>query len=236
MREPSSAVDPQTPGTQAEGKQPEPDPEALELVPGGVKGAIEAILMVADRAVSDEEFAQALMIPTDRAEQALMRLQQEYDGRERPSAAEQEQSSLGAEPRGMELRRVAGGWRLYSRPEYAQWVGRFILEGQTAKLSRAAVETLAVIAYRQPVSRGRISSIRGVSVDGVIRTLKARGLIAEAEQPGESGATLFETTPMFLEKIGLESLDQLPKISPYLPDVQDVGEYENQEARSDSSA
>ena len=194
-----------------------PEAEALDLVPGGAKSAIEAILMIADRAVSEEEFAEALQTSVRKAARALESLQEDYEGR----------GEMGAEPRGMELRRVAGGWRLYSRAEYRPWVGRFILEGQTARLSQAALETLAVIAYRQPVSRGRVSSIRGVSVDGVIRTLKTRGLIEESEQTGESGAVLFQTTPLFLERIGLDSLDELPKISPYLPGAEDVGEYEH---------
>jgi segregation and condensation protein B len=219
------------------------EPARVELVPGGPKAAIEAILMVADAPIAEHQFAEALLVSVATVERALDELARDYDGygdlggeatgiTGDPSGAAgyTGKSASGVvparEPRGMELRRVAGGWRLYSRPEFSAWVSRFVLEGQTSRLSQAALETLAVIAYRQPVSRSRVASIRGVNVDGVIRTLRTRGLVAEAEEPGESGAVLFETTPLFLEKIGLQGLEDLPKISPYLPGVEDVGEYE----------
>lgn len=213
-----------------------PVPGHVDHVPGGIKAAVEAILMVAESAVNEFELAEALLVPVKSVERALDELARDYDGYTESFVADADGSSddqapsagdfRPREPRGMELRRVGGGWRLYARTEFAPWVSRFVLEGQTSKLSQAALETLAVIAYRQPVSRARVSSIRGVNVDGVVRTLKTRGLVTEDEEPGESGAILYVTTPMFLEKIGLESLDDLPKISPYLPDVEDIGEYE----------
>jgi segregation and condensation protein B len=125
--------------------------------------------------------------------------------------------------RGFELRRVAGGWRYYTRQEYADLIGAYVLEGQTAKLSQAALETLAVIAYLQPVSRSRVSAVRGVNVDGVVRTLLARDLITETGSE-ESGATLFRTTDYFLERMGLQSLDELPELAPYLPEATELEE------------
>lgn len=223
----------ETTGPDQEATSPEkPEPGRVDLVPGGVKAAVEAILMVTETAVNEFELAEALLVPVSRVERALDELARDYDGYTGSFANDgvaDEDSSDGRgprEPRGMELRRVGGGWRLYARTEFAPWVSRFILEGQTSKLSQAALETLAVIAYRQPVSRARVSSIRGVNVDGVVRTLKTRGLVTEDDEPGESGSILYVTTPLFLEKMGLESLDELPKISPYLPDVEDIGEYE----------
>jgi segregation and condensation protein B len=124
--------------------------------------------------------------------------------------------------RGFELRRIGGGWRYYTREEHAAVVARQVTEGQQARLSQAALETLSVIAYSQPVSRGRVSAVRGVNVDGVIRTLLARGLIAEAGRDEESGAALFATTGYFLERMGLVSLDDLPPLAPHLPDVAEL--------------
>jgi segregation and condensation protein B len=124
-----------------------------------------------------------------------------------------------AQQRGFELREVAGGWRLYSRPELAPVVQRFVLDGQTARLTQAALETLAVIAYRQPVSRARVSAVRGVNVDGVVRTLTTRGLVTEVGTDEHTGATLYGTTTTFLERMGLGSLDELPALAPYLPDA-----------------
>jgi len=119
---------------------------------------------------------------------------------------------------GFDLRRAAGGWRLYTRPEYAAYVERFVLEGQSVRLTQAALETLAVVAYKQPVTRSRISAIRGVNCDGVMRTLTTRGLIEECGTEGETGAFLYRTTALFLEKLGLNSVDQLPPLAPFLPD------------------
>ena len=124
--------------------------------------------------------------------------------------------------RGFELRNVAGGWRYYTREEYAAVVEGFVLEGQQARLTQAALETLAVVAYKQPVSRARVSAIRGVNVDGVMRTLLTRGLVEEAGQDHETGANLYRTTGYFLERIGVTSLDDLPELAPYLPDMDDL--------------
>jgi len=122
------------------------------------------------------------------------------------------------EQRGFELRQVGGGWRVYSAPAFGDVVAQVVLEGQTARLTQAALETLAVVAYRQPVTRGQVSAVRGVNVDGVMRTLVARGLVAEVgTEP--SGAHLYGTTASFLERMGFTSLDQLPPLAPYLPDI-----------------
>jgi len=117
---------------------------------------------------------------------------------------------------------VAGGWRFYTREEYAAVVEGFVLEGQQARLTQAALETLAVVAYKQPVARARVSAIRGVNVDGVMRTLLARGLVEEAGRDGDHGATLYRTTTYFLERIGVQSIDELPELAPYLPDLDDL--------------
>ena len=127
-----------------------------------------------------------------------------------------------AAARGLDLRQVAGGWRLYTRAECAPWVERFVLDGQSARLTQAALETLAVIAYRQPVTRARISAVRGVNVDGVVRTLLARGLITEAGQDTGTAGTLYRTTPLLLEKLGLQSLEELPDLAPLLPDLDEL--------------
>jgi segregation and condensation protein B len=170
---------------------------------GGARSAIEAVLMVIDEPVPEIALASALGLPVEDVLEALRALAAEYD----------------ESNRGFAVRQIAGGWRIYSRPEYAPVVEKFLLDGAQAKLTQAALETLAVIAYRQPVSRGRVSSVRGVNVDGVVRTLLTRGLIQEMTEEGESGATLYGTTPYFLERLGLRSLDELPALAPYLPEV-----------------
>ncbi len=174
----------------------------LDVLPGGARAAVEAVLMVTEAPVTELALAASLVLPRDRVRDLLTGLAAEY--------AEQR--------RGFELREVAGGWRVFSRPDTAPVVQRFVRDGQTARLSQAALETLAVVAYRQPVSRGRISAVRGVAVDAVVRTLLARGLVTEAGQDEESGATLYRTTGHFLERMGLTSLDDLPALAPYLPD------------------
>ncbi len=169
---------------------------------------IEAILMVVDEPVSPVDLATALDVPEPEVLEALRALRDDYAN---PDA-----------PRGFELREVAGGWRMYSSPLFADVVGTFIIEGQSARLSQAALETLAVVAYRQPVTRGQVSQIRGVNVDSVMKTLGARGLVTEVGEA--SGAVLYGTTTEFLERVGLESLDALPPLAPYLPDLADVDE------------
>lgn len=172
-------------------------------LPGGAKSSIEAVLMVVDEPVTSVALASALELTVVEVERCLRELEEEY----------------AAAHRGFTLRHVGGGWRVYSRPDYAPVVERFLLDGQQARLTQAALETLAVIAYRQPVSRGRVSSVRGVNVDGVIRTLLTRGLIEELDEPGEGGAILYGTTSYFLERMGLGSLDELPALAPFLPEL-----------------
>ena len=175
---------------------------------GGLGGALEALLLLAAEPMSVTELAQAVGVPEVEVAEALVELTAFYD----------------ETGRGFELRELGGGWRYYTREEYADLVAAYVLEGQQAKLSIAGLETLAVVAYRQPISRGRVSAIRGVNVDGVIRTLLARGLIEEAGHDGESGAILYQTTAYFLERLGLRSLDELPELAPFLPDVPDLAE------------
>lgn len=171
----------------------------LDLAP-----AIEAIVMVVDQPVSTLTLAQVLQRTEDDVAAACAQLSGEY----------QEQG------RGFELREVAGGWRFYSSPQFDSVVQQFVLDGQQARLTQAALETLAVVAYRQPVSRSRISAIRGVNVDAVMRTLLARGLVEESGTDGETGAHLYRTTEYFLERLGITSLDDLPELAPYLPDLE----------------
>jgi segregation and condensation protein B len=188
-----------------------PDVDVDDL-PGGLAAALEAILMVAEAPVPLPRLAAAVQRPAPVVADVLAALAAEYRGDE------------GARPRGFELREGAEGWRFYSRPALADVVGRFVLEGQSSRLSQAALETLAVIAYRQPVTRGQVSAVRGVNVDGVVRTLLARGLVAETGQDPTSGASLFGTTGEFLDRMGWTSLDELPALAPHLPGVEAVGE------------
>lgn len=182
----------------------------VEELPGGALAALEAVLMVAEAPVPVERLAAALDVPVPEVTGLLEDLAAEYRG------------ERGGRPRGFELRNGAQGWRFYSAREHADVVGRFVLDGQSSRLSQAALETLAVIAYRQPVTRGQVSAVRGVNVDGVVRTLLARGLIAETGQDPLSGAALFGTTGEFLDRMGWQSLDELPPIAPHLPGVEDV--------------
>lgn len=183
------------------------DDAAVEAVAAADLGAaLEAVLMIVEEPVDHLALAQAVGHPPSVVEAELHRLAEEYT----------------AANRGFELRRLAGGWRFYSREQYADLVGAFVLEGQQARLSQAALETLAVVAYRQPVSRSRISAIRGVNVDGVVRTLVTRGLITELGHDAESGAILYGTTAYFLERMGLGGLDELPELAPLLPELEDL--------------
>jgi segregation and condensation protein B len=162
---------------------------------------VESILLVVDQPVPEVDLAQVLEAPRATVLSVLEDLAAEYL----------------RDQRGFELRQVAGGWRLYTAPDCAPYIERFVLDGQQARLTQAALETLAVIAYRQPVSRQSIAAIRGVNVDGVVRTLLARGLVSEAGEEGPGGAHLYVTTPYFLERLGLRSLDELPNLAPLLP-------------------
>ncbi|WP_174447674.1 SMC-Scp complex subunit ScpB [Demequina soli] len=171
-----------------------------------LRGALEAVLMVVDEPVPAAELAAAIELPVADVQAALEALRDEYAD---PDA-----------PRGFELREVDGGWRIYSSRLYADVVGRFIVDGQSARLSQAALETLAVVAYRQPVTRGQVSQIRGVNVDSVMKTLAARGLVTEVGESG--GAVQYGTSTEFLERMGMSTLDDLPPLAPYLPDLADI--------------
>jgi segregation and condensation protein B len=178
--------------------------------------AVEAILMVADQPLSLSALAAALDRPVAEVRAVLTHLRDEYDGK---LSAEAIAAGAVARERGYELREVGGGFRLYVRENF-DWAVRLFLENDNpTKLSQAALETLAVIAYKQPISRGQVASIRAVNVDSVVRTLLSRGLISELYTDSESGAIHYGTSPLLLEKLGINSLDELPLISPFLPDA-----------------
>lgn len=167
-----------------------------------VDRSIEAILMVVDEPVTELTLAQVLERTVEEIEAALARLSQSY------------------EDRGFALKKIGGGWRFYSHPDLAGVVERFVLDGQQSRLTQAALETLSVVAYRQPVSRARVSAIRGVNVEAVMKTLITRGLVEESGLEHETGAILYRTTSFFLERLGLNSLDDLPALAPYLPNLE----------------
>ncbi len=168
------------------------------------KRAIEAVIMVSHDPVPPDLLAQLLEQPVSSVEQWCDELAAEYV----------------VQRRGFELRRVAGGFRYQTDPEQTPYVERFVLHDQKARLSGAALETLAIVAYKQPISRAQVASIRGVDPDGVIRTLQARGYIDEVDRdPGPGQAVLFGTTAQFLEKLGIDSLDDLPPIAEFIPDA-----------------
>ena len=188
----------------------------VEAIPGGVKSAIEAILAVAEAPVSVKELSAALIVSERAVEHALDQLYREYNGEE--SGYGEDENRVAPEPRGFQLRNIAGGWKLYARDDFAPWVARFVTRSKSATLSKPAYETLAVIAYQQPVTRARVASIRGVNADAAIRQLLQRQLIREAGRESGSGATLYETTELLLVKLGLNSLEELPALAPFLPD------------------
>ncbi|ABK02927.1 segregation and condensation protein B [Arthrobacter sp. PvP102] len=201
-------------------------------LPGGAHAAIEAVLMVIDQPATAVELAAGLNLTVDTVEQLLAELQREYNGytvnapdSDVANTAHMNTAGTTSRPRGFELRNIAGGWRIYSRTDFADVVGGFVLEGQTARLTQAALETLAVIAYRQPVSRARVSAIRGVNVDSVVRTLMQRGLIEDSGTDPESGAILYRTTSYFLERMGIGSVAELPQLSPHLPGLEGIEEF-----------
>lgn len=174
--------------------------------PGRLAAAVEAVLFVVDTPVTAADLAEVFGIVGPRMDEVLGGLRDEYD----------------RQARGFTLREVAGGWRLYTREEYAPYVERYVLDGQQTRLTQAALETLAVVAYRQPVTRSRIAAIRGVGVDGVMRTLLTRGLVEECGTDPNTGGNLYRTTSLFLEKLGLRSLDELPSLAPLLPEIDAV--------------
>ena len=178
----------------------------VELPP--VRAALEAVLLVVDEPVAEVVLAQVVERPTEEVAALLRELAAEYD----------------ADGRGFELRNLSGGWRLYTRASCAPFVERFVRDGQQARLTQAALETLAVVAYRQPVSRSRVAAIRGVNVDAVMRTLVSRGLVTEVGTEHESGAILYGTTAYFLERLGVSGVDELPPVSEFLPDPYSLDE------------
>lgn len=189
--------------------QPTPTPDEATEAPlddATLEGALEALLLMAEEPMAASTLAEATRTPVDRVTAALARLVRFYDEHHR----------------GFELRHVGGGWRYWTRTEHADLIGRWVLDGQQAKLSQAALETLSVIAYLQPISRTRVAAVRGVNVDGVVRTLTARGMIEEAGHDEQTGAAVFRTTDHFLERMGMASLAQLPPLAPHLPDATDL--------------
>nr|WP_204920548.1 SMC-Scp complex subunit ScpB [Microlunatus panaciterrae] len=180
--------------------------QAAPRTAADISGPVEALLLLAEEPVTETSLATTLNVPVSVVADCLAELVQFYD----------------QTGRGFELRRVGEGWRYYTRAEHADVVAASVLEGQQSRLSQAALETLAVVAYQQPISRGRISAVRGVNVDGVIRTLLSRGLLEEAGPDQETGAMVFRTTSYFLERMGMRSLDELPELAPHLPDVEEL--------------
>lgn len=193
---PEPPAGPSQPAEAASGRPDLSDPAVL-------RAAVEAVLFVADAPVTATTVAAGLQRPVSEVERALTELTQE----------------LASRGSGIEVRQVSGGVRLYTRPELAGWIESFLMDGQRVRLTQAALETLAVVAYRQPVTRARISAIRGVNVDGVVRTLLSRGLITEVGSDPETGGGQFRTTELFLEKMGLQSLEELPSLAPLLPEL-----------------
>lgn len=186
--------------------------EQIEMAP--LTERLEAILVIADEPLSLVMLATATSAPVPAVRQAVETLVEDYDG------------TSGGPRRGFELREVGGGWRLYARAEHDGLLTDFVNTQAPSRLSQAALETLAVIAYKQPVSRGQVASIRAVNVDSVVRTLLARGLVTEVGTDAETGAILYGTTDALLVNLGINSLDELPHISPLLdgPDDTDVFE------------
>ena len=189
-----------------------PSPEEQSAAPG-LRACLEAILLVADEPVPTVVLAQVLERPRNEVTAALAELAEEYT----------------AAGRGFDLREIAGGWRFYTREDCAALVERFVTDGQEVRLTQAALETLAVVAYRQPVSRARVSAVRGVNCDGVMRTLTLRGLVEEAGTDPETTAILYRTTGYFLERLGLASLEDLPDLAPFLPE--NIEDLEDENAR-----
>ena len=196
----------------------EAEPSAADLSDTELDAVLEALLLVVDTPVPLDALATATEVPQARVAERLQTL---ADG-------------FAARGSGIDLREAGGGWRMYTRARYAPYVEKLLLDGARTRLTRAALETLAVIAYRQPVTRARVSAVRGVNVDAVMRTLLARGLITEAGTDPDSGAVTFATTELFLERLGLSSLTDLPDIAPLLPDVDvidDISETLSEEPR-----
>lgn len=180
--------------------------EDHELGAPSLSAAVEALLLIADEAMSAEDLGVALNTPPDEITATVEALQSEY----------------ATSGRGFTIRKESSGWRFVTSADCSELVNRYVKDGQSARLSQAALETLAVVAYRQPVSRSRVSAIRAVNVDGVMKTLVTRGLITEVGHDAESGAVLYATTEYFLQRLGIASLDELPPVADYLPDIADL--------------
>lgn len=179
--------------------------------------ALEAVIMVADQPADPALLAQLVELSPEAVEELLVELAATYE----------------EQGRGFQLAKVAGGWRFQSHEDLSPYVERYVLTGQTARLSAAALETLAIVAYKQPISRAQVAAIRGVGVDGVMRTLQQRGYIDEiAKDPGPGQASLFGTTALFLERLGMNSLDELPSLGDFIPGA-DVVELLEQGLRVD---
>ncbi len=196
--EPEDVVEPRETAEPKQDSAPEP--------PADLERTLEAILMIADEPQALVSLATGLGVPVPAVRQSIERLVADYDG------------ETGGPRRGFELREVAGGWRIYVREQYDAVVKDFVLTQNPSRLSQAALETLAVIAYKQPISRGAIASIRAVNVDSVVRTLLGRGLITEAFTDSETGAIHYATTDLLLTSMGVNSIEELPLISPLLDD------------------
>jgi len=201
----------QVPEPESEGSVDVADLEGLDLEAAETPAldddeltrVLEALLLVVDTPIGVESLASATEQPPQRVAERLQALADEFALRDS----------------GIDVRETGGGWRMYTRARFAPFVERLLLDGARSKLTRAALETLAVVAYRQPVTRARVSAVRGVNVDAVMRTLLARGLITEAGSDSDTGAVTFATTELFLERLGLSELSELPDIAPLLPDV-----------------
>lgn len=180
--------------------------EPAELDADELKRVLEALLLVIDTPVTADALAAATEQPVYRVAAKLQLMADELTGRDS----------------GIDLRHTSEGWRMYTRARFAPYVEKLLLDGARTKLTRAALETLAVVAYRQPVTRARVSAVRGVNVDAVMRTLLARGLITEVGTDADTGAVTFAITELFLERLGLTSLSELPDIAPLLPDVDTI--------------
>lgn len=198
-------VEPPAEGTEAAPAE-EPEDGLPALGDEELECALEALLLVVDSPVEEEALAIAVGTTRMRVAEHLRLMSDRFTDHDR----------------GIDLRRAGDGWRFYTRDRYAPYVEKLLLDGQRAKLTRAALETLAVIAYRQPVTRARVAAVRGVNCDGVIRTLLARGLVEETGTDLETGGFLYRTTELFLERLGLSSLDDLPPIAPLLPEVDSI--------------
>ena len=209
------AADPDSPVAGAVSTGDDGEAFTADDFPGGVRACLEAILMASDQPLTPRDLSRVLGVGVAETLTALRSLRDEYDGR---SSAEGTGGGSRRGPvRGFELRETARGWQFGSRKLFAPVVSRFVRDGQVARLSQAALEALAIVAYKQPVTRAQVTAIRGVSSDGVIRSLTMRGLIREVGVDDDTRAALLGTTTLFLEMMGLDSLDGLPSLTPFLP-------------------